>query len=382
MKKLFVSLFSVVSVLFFASSCESESDVKSAETPVGVVTVKLGTGTPASKVSDITVRSGNNIETKLANVQILVFGQSDGKLYKYGNFDSVNYASDDFEFELPYGTYNVCAVANLASNSLSNIATKVDFDAYKVHYVGAHEGSSLTQTKLVQVGVSPLTVNSATAGTEVWLQRMCSRVRLKSLTTALPSAYSGKTVTFVRAFLYNVRNGYITLGGTRTSTMWSNPYGRHAVHVSDPTCVVGLHAVQIGTPSVFAASDGPVTLLYADSNTSIGYSGTLTPDLYFYPWPNDGTVFEDWHGVTTTPSDSADLATVLVVALSIDGTLYYYPVALDAGPGLIANESYDVSITVTNLGTSTPDQPLVKGSAAITVSVAVWDEGDEIIETL
>lgn len=373
-----LAVFAAAAVL---SSCERDPQEKSVSTPTGVVTVKLGTGLQSTKASDASVRTGSTLENKLANVQILVFGQADGKLYRYGNFDSVSDGSDDFVIELPYGTYHVCAVANLASNSLSGIATKSEFDAYNVNYVPAHEGSSLSQTKLVQVGVSTLTLNSATAVSEVLLKRMCSRVRLKSLKTELPSAYSGKTVTFVRAFLANVRAGNINLAGTRNSSVWGNPYGRHAVHVNDITCVVGLHSPTIA-PGVTAPSDGPVSLVYAESGANIGYNGTLAPGMYFYPWPNSGTVFENWHGVTTLPASNATVATVLVVALSIDGTLYYYPVALDAGPGLIANESYDVSMTITNLGVTTPDQPLLKGSATITVTVDAWDEGDEIIETL
>ena len=384
MKKLFVFLSCALSVLSAAallSSCERVPQVNSVTTPTGVVTIKLGTGIPETKASDTSVRNGT-LENKLANVQVLVFGQSDGKLYKYGNYDSVTDGSDDFVMELPYGSYNVCAVANLASNALSNIATKTEFDAYNVLYVSAHEGSSLTQTKLVQVGTTTLTLSSATASTEVLLRRMVSRVRLKSLKTELPAAYSGKTVTFVRAFLGNVRGGNISLAGTRNSTVWENPYGRHAIHVNDPTCVVGLHSVTIATPSVSARSDGPVSLIYAEPNTNIGYNGTLTPNLCFYPWPNSGTVFQNWHGVTTAPAENANIATIFVVALRVDDTLYYYPVALDAGPGLIANESYDVSMTITNLGVTTPDQPLVKGSATISVTVADWDEGDEIVETL
>ena len=72
---------------------------------------------------------------------------------------------------------------------------------------------------------------------------------------------------------------------------------------------------------------------------------------------------------------------VLVVAATVKGETYYYPVVLDAST-LERNTSYTVGLTVTSLGSKDPNEPVDKGSAAVTVTVDGWKAGaayDEVI---
>lgn len=89
-------------------------------------------------------------------------------------------------------------------------------------------------------------------------------------------------------------------------------------------------------------------------------SGTITPEdsyteeHYFYCYPN-----------------SSSTKTRLVVEAKIGEYIYYYPVTLDS---VAANTSYDYKLTITRLGSDSPDVPVTEGTVQFSVTVKDWEE--------
>ena len=64
----------------------------------------------------------------------------------------------------------------------------------------------------------------------------------------------------------------------------------------------------------------------------------------------------------------------------IDGTKYYYPVTLNKK--LERNKAYTVEMTITGLGSTDPDEPIVKGSFTASITVQDWVAGESYEEIL
>ena len=79
---------------------------------------------------------------------------------------------------------------------------------------------------------------------------------------------------------------------------------------------------------------------------------TYTKEHYFYCYPN-----------------LTDTKTRLVVEAMVGGYTYYYPVTLDA---VDPNTSYDYNLTITRLGSDSPDVPVEEGTVTFTVTVKDW----------
>lgn len=93
----------------------------------------------------------------------------------------------------------------------------------------------------------------------------------------------------------------------------------------------------------------------------IADGGTYDTSHYFYCYPN----------ATATK-------TRLVVEAKAGEYTYYYPVTLDA---VEANTSYDYNLTITRLGSDSPDVPVEEGAVTFTVTVKDWVE-QNVSETI
>lgn len=67
--------------------------------------------------------------------------------------------------------------------------------------------------------------------------------------------------------------------------------------------------------------------------------------------------------------NSTSTKTRLVVEAEIGGYTYYYPVTLDT---VSPNTSYSYNLTITRLGSDSPDVPVAEGSVIFTVTVKDW----------
>ena len=73
---------------------------------------------------------------------------------------------------------------------------------------------------------------------------------------------------------------------------------------------------------------------------------------YFYCYPN----------ATATK-------TRLVIEAEVGGYTYYYPITLNA---VEANTAYTYNLTITKLGSNSPDVPVADGTVNFTVTVKDW----------
>ena len=118
------------------------------------------------------------------------------------------------------------------------------------------------------------------------------------------------------------------------------------------------------------------TLTFKSISSSVANGSSLTPStpylLYCYP-NSTSTDAEGWSSSFTARK------TRLVVTATISGTKYYYPIVIDA---LTRNTAYTVELTITGLGSTDPDKPVVKGSINASVTVQGWSAGAVYEETI
>ena len=163
------------------------------------------------------------------------------------------------------------------------------------------------------------------------LQRLAAKIAVSKVTTAF-TLDAHKNLPFEIKAIY-----LINVAGTRaylennTPTTWYNKGAYAAENSLDFLC----DKVTAG---------------------QIAAGGSYTTEHYFYCFPN--------------PTDTK---TRLVVEAEIGGNIYYYPVTLDQ---INPNTAYTYSITITRLGSDSPDAPVVDGMVNFSVTVKDWVEED------
>ena len=281
-------------------------------------------------------------ETRINSVQVLVFGT--------GLTGSISTTS---------GTKTVYAVVN--GPDLSAVATLSELESSAVDLSANGTGSS---GGFVMTGKATCTVSGTDVDCAVTVSRLVSRVVLKSVVNGLPSSYGELRVE--RVYLSNVV-GNQNLAGTASPSTWYNREGR-----KDESPLVESHIID---GSTYRASCEDLT--YRSVGQQVAVGGTLEPSVPYllYSFPNAATAAPSGFSAGFTPQRS-----VLVVAATVKGETYYSPV-LDAST-VERNTSYTVGLTVTSLGSKDPNEPVDKGSAAVTVTVDGWKAGaayDEVI---
>ena len=131
---------------------------------------------------------------------------------------------------------------------------------------------------------------------------------------------------------------------------------------------------QIVDGSTYVASHPTLTFKSVGSSVANGASLTPTTPYLFYCYPNSTTT-----DATGWSSSFTARKTRLVVAATIGGTKYYYPVVIDTPA---RNTAYTVELTITGLGSTDPDKPVQKGSITASVTVEGWASGAVYNETI
>ncbi len=96
-------------------------------------------------------------------------------------------------------------------------------------------------------------------------------------------------------------------------------------------------------------------------------SYTARQDYYCYP---NSTAKDSSDATVTTDEDFVPRYTRLVLEAEIKGTLYYYPVSV---PNIESNKNYEVSLTITRLGSSHPDIPFYSEDQGFKINIKSWD---------
>ena len=82
----------------------------------------------------------------------------------------------------------------------------------------------------------------------------------------------------------------------------------------------------------------------------------------------DGESYRTEHFFYCYPNETAT-KTRLVIEAEIGGYTYYYPLTLDE---VAANTAYTYNLTITRLGSDSPNVPVADGAVNFTVTVKDW----------
>lgn len=296
-------------------------------------------------------------ETQINKMQYYFFDKDSGRLLYYDN--STNKSSS---FTAVPGSIRVWAVAN--GQTLSNISSLRELENFSVLI---SDNSTDPSKGFVMSGYVDLEIDGSkdVTGT-IEIQRFVSRVALREVINSVPSSYGNMTINYV--FLSNVVANQNISGNAEPKT-WNNLQGR------DNAMSGG--AVNIIDGSNYIARPGDLTFKKVGTTLATGEHLTAVESspYLFYTFPNNATGTNNGYTEEWTPERS-----VLVVAATIKGTKYFYPVTLDGD--LDRNKSYSVGLEITGLGSDDPNKPITRSNASINVTIAEWDGNVNFNEVL
>ena len=348
------TLFIMAAIAAMACSCDKNSDCEPCQEAGTKATLNVSLDfedEPQTRATSYV--TAQTYETKVNDVQVLVF-DSTGALNAYVDADT---KTSGISISTTAGSKTVWAVVN--GPNLSSITT---LSALQSTAVDLGANSTTETTGFVMAGSTTCTVGSSAATASVAVKRLVARVALQKINNSLPRSYGALTVNNVT--LINVA-GNQNLAGTASVSTWYNKMGR-----KDGATATG----QIIDGSTYVASHSTLTFKSVGSSVANGASLTPTTPYLFYCYPNSTTT-----DATGWSSSFSARKTRLVVAATIGGTKYYYPVVIDTPA---RNTAYTVELTITGLGSTDPDKPVQKGSITASVTVEGWASGAVYNETI
>ena len=348
------TLFIMAAVAAMACSCDKDADCEPCQEAQTKATLNVSLDfedEPQTRATSYV--TAQTYETKVNDVQVLVF-DSTGALNAYVDADT---KTSGISISTTAGSKTVWAVVN--GPNLSSITT---LSALQSTAVDLGANSTTETTGFVMAGSTTCTVGSSAATASVAVKRLVARVALQKINNSLPGSYGALTVNNVT--LINVA-GNQNLAGTASVSTWYNKMGR-----KDGATATG----QTIDGSTYVASHPTLTFKSVGSAVANGGSLTPTTPYLFYCYPNSTTT-----DATGWSSSFTARKTRLVVAATIGGTKYYYPVVIDTPA---RNTAYTVELTITGLGSTDPDKPVQKGSITASVTVEGWASGAVYNETI
>ena len=342
-----ISFVSLLLAAVFFVACERVPGFPGYDGPLGtlspVITMDGASGTKAAD-SGIDVLGP---EAKINKVDLFIFSaEKDGLLARHFSSSSLS-DSQWAAVTLPVGAYEVYAVVN-GSYDYSDVVKKSDllgqdydlaaFNGRSADFLMA--GSSTAAVEITENENTPVAVV---------VSRLVARVVVRSVTDNLPEALPW---TLEGMYLQNVP-ALVGVDGSVRTTKYYNPDAHVSVNYSDH---VDVNVDNAEAPDVTAAQY-PVAALYTYENTSTGKIGTYKDS--------------DTYGSLLQP-----VLTVYGIVGSFGRKYYNIPLNGSVDGGLLRNHTYDVNLTINNVGTDTPHEELIEGVAGITVTAAEWEPGD------
>ena len=308
--------------------------------------------------ADISTRASGTAEYNgdktASSVQILIFDSAGNYVKKTTAAGTVKLSKGMY--------YTIVAVVNGPEvSNLSLIQTKAVV-------------ASLADNPFVMQGQVLVNLTDAsTASVTIPVSSLASRVHLTSVRNSLPTAFGA--ITLKRIYLCNVK-GQVQLDATAVDS-WYNQYGRKALGT--------LITAGSTTGAVDAASTGSAYTFKGYETTpatSIAAGATYSANAYYYTFPNPLKTAIPANAATTTTWSGQ--ATWLTICGQVGDSIYYWTANIGAAltNGLERNNSYDVSITLNNLGSTDPGTPVTEASVTLGVEVEPWQAGSEITQTL
>lgn len=240
-------------------------------------------------------------------------------------------------------------------------------------------GNNTSRNKgLLITGLTEYNLASRENVVPVSLQRQCSRLNIARITNNLPAIYGALTVK--AAFLTNYIDKW-PLGGTSYvsgTPSYCDKWG--LTTIVNPATGLEESGYLIDGDNYFghngmASISQSVVIPNGASSTDYAAKG-----LYCFANPNQSASW--WYNQPSTWPNPSVLPTtwptrlVLSVTLAgFPGRVFYY--AMTPSEPLKPNSTYDITVAITNLGTSSPESPLESGTAHVTVTSAPWTVVDD-----
>ena len=348
MKKILTLSLAAACVLLPAS-CNKlfQGEENAASVPLESYTVSIGVDLGASTRADA-YTDEMDYEKATNSVQYLIFDE-DGKLVAHRDVAT----TDAQDFNLKKGKKAIYVVVNGAD--LSGITAKSEL----LGRVYSLADDSRTASKGFQMVSDEYTVSvdKSTPATTVKVHRIAARVALVSVKNNL--SLSPGALRVERVWLSNVAGDW---GSSAPSVgTWYNRQGRsdsEQSHIIDgSTYKAEAEAMTFKAIGQDIAKGG----LYQPASPDLFYcypnASANTPDGWTASWPADGQ------------------KTLCVIAASVDGTLYYYPVVINT---VESNKTYTIYATISNKGSDDPNKPITSDAASINVTVDPWESGGVI----
>lgn len=322
---LFFRLFVVCAFMAAVCGCRGNLDVEEA---ISKPKVKLTVEVP---VEETKLTSSMN-DGGLSNYQVYVFDDK-GSLETY-----VNLSTSEIVLDCVAGNKTVAVLANapvvndvMTMSELSSRTTLLADNGNASFVMTGQQTVTLTEDKKVTV----------------FMDRLVAKVRLSKLQVAFEAPqYQNMSFKVAAVYLINVPAD-ITFFSSGSPGTWYN--------------------------KMKYVSGDANALIYDDmKNVEVTASSPYSTTHTFYSYPNPTE--EDSFSTTWTPRH-----TRLVVQAYLGETLYYYPVTL---PKLVMNTVYDVNLTITRPGTTSPDDEVDKYAAEFSVAVKAWKTGTSVKEEI
>ena len=349
------TLLLMAAIAAMACSCDKDSDCipcQNKEQKEATLKVNLGFEDDMQTKATAYV-TAQPYETAINDVQVLVFDSS-GALNAYVDADT---KTSGINIKTTTGSKTICAV--VSGPDLSSVTTIPELNAKTIDL----GDNSITSTAgFVMAGSTSCNVTTSSQNVNVTVKRFVSRVALQKVNNALPASYGAMTINNVT--LINVV-GNQNLAGAATASTWYNKMGRKDGSTTSSHIIDG---------STYLASHPTLTFKSVESSVANGVSHTPSTPYLFYTFPNS-TITD----VCGWVSPFTARKTRLVVAATISGKKYFYPVVIDTP---IRNYAYTVELTITGLGSTDPDKPVSKGAINASVTVEGWATGSIYDETI
>ena len=329
-------LFMVAMAAAVACSCAKESVVEKVEEPVEstvYISLKNGNETRATGAGHGVQADDNNIKT----LEIFIFrvnegGDDNGMLDGYRKFTGNELASlSNLEVKTTTGRKMIYAVANSHKENWAGLMTRTLFEQQVADLFNDDVKD------FVMVGSKEETLQLASS-VSFTIRRMVARVQVNSVVTAFEGTpYQGSTLKDVKAYLTNVQGAKYLFDGSGKDLKVLN-YKKYVAGDMQGCTMPGM--------------------LYDELAASIDDTGHRDAH-YFYCYSNG--ILEE---------TDTDRFTRLVIEGELNGTTYYYPIAIK---GLERNCCYSIDVKIQRPGSLDPDKDVEIGAMDLTLEVLGWN---------
>lgn len=306
--------FAAIAAVFAFTGCaEGQADLSQVETSEDLMELTVSVSDAQTKIT-----GQNYLDDIINDIQIFVFN-------KYGVYET-SATAENYTLKLSCTSGHKQIVALVNADPVSDILNIKDLAAIKSDLAGVGNG------ELVMVGTKEVDL-PCEGPVVIDVTRLVARVVLKSV-------YLNFTLPQYRKLSFEITDVYVVNAAGDKAYMEDNePSFWYNEGTCDPVTTL---------PHLYdAVVDGSL----------VSQGPKYETNHYFYCYPNN-----------------TEKKTRLVLEALIDGNPYYYPITLDE---IKSNHMYSYDLTITKLGSDSPDVPVDESVVTYTAVTGTWIQHQE-----